>query len=141
MIYESVIEKSIISLLQNKDYELIDENDYWIANRSLDEFFNKDLLLDCLKRINCINDEAILDEAINMLTRLDNPSLFERNFQFHKMLIDGVVVESKDFDINPLIRFIDFSNPFNNIFQVAHQIKFNEGRSNRIPDIILFING
>lgn len=141
MIYESVIEKSIISLLQNKDYELIDENDYWIANRSLDEFFNKGLLLDCLKRINCINDEAILDEAINMLTRLDNPSLFERNFQFHKMLIDGVMVESKDYDINPLIRFIDFSNPLNNIFQVAHQIKFNEGRSNRIPDVIVFING
>lgn len=30
MVYESVIEESIISLLQNKGYELIDENDNWI---------------------------------------------------------------------------------------------------------------
>ena len=41
MVYESVIEESIISLLQNKGCELIDENDYWILNRNLDEFINE----------------------------------------------------------------------------------------------------
>ena len=41
MVYESVIEESIISLLQNKGYELIEENDYWILNRNLDEFINE----------------------------------------------------------------------------------------------------
>lgn len=141
MIYESVVEETIISLLQSKEYEMIDEKNYWIANRKLDEFFNKNLLLECLKEINHTNDDVILNEAINMLTRLDNPSLFERNFQFHKYLIDGVTIESKDYEINPLVRFIDFANPENNVFQVAHQIKFNEGRANRIPDVIIFING
>ena len=141
MIYESVVEETIISLLQNKGYELIDEHDYWVANRKLDEFFNRELLLECLRRINNISNEGILNEAINMLVRLENPSLFERNFQFHKYLIDGVTIESKDYEVNPLIRFIDFNNPENNTFQVSHQIKFNEGRSNRIPDVIVFING
>lgn len=141
MVYESVVEETIISLLQNKDYELIDENDYWVSNKKLDEFFNRALLLDCLKKINHIYDESILNEAINMLTRLENLSLFERNFQFHKYLIDGDTVESKDYEINPLIRFIDFNNPENNVFQVSHQIKFNEGKSVRIPDVIIFING
>lgn len=141
MVYESVVEDTIISLLQNKNYELIDENDYWIQNRKLDEFFNKELLLECLKKINHIYDESILNEAINFLIRLDNPSLFERNFQFHKYIIDGVTVESKDYEINPLIKFIDFDNPKNNIFQVSHQIKFCEGKSVRIPDVIIFING
>lgn len=141
MVYESVIEEAIISLLQNKEYELIDENDFWVSNRKLDDFFNRNLLLETLKKINHIYDETILNEAINTLTRLENPSLFERNCLFHKYLIEGVTVESKDYDINPLIRFIDFNNPENNIFQVSHQIKFNEGKSTRIPDIIIFING
>lgn len=49
MVYESVIEESIISLLQKKGYELIDENDNWILNRTLDEFINEDLLKECLE--------------------------------------------------------------------------------------------
>ncbi len=141
MVYESVVEETIISLLQDKEYEFIDENDYWVSNRKLNEFFNRNLLMDCLRRINRIDDDEILNQAINMLTRLDNPSLFERNFIFHKYLIEGVTIESKAHIVNPLVRFIDFENPQNNIFQVSHQIKFNEGKSNRIPDVIIFING
>ena len=53
MVYESVIEEAIIQLLQEKGYELIDENDNWISDRQLDEFINKDLLLiDFLGLIN-----------------------------------------------------------------------------------------
>ena len=48
MVYESVIEENIISLLQNKGYELIDENDNLILNRNLDEFINEDLLRECI---------------------------------------------------------------------------------------------
>ena len=141
MVYESVIEEAIIQLLQQKGYELIGENNDWILNRQLDEFVNKDLLLECLERINNIHDINVLNDAINTLTRLENPSLFERNFAFHRYLIDGVTVESKDYAVNPLIRLIDFKNPDNNTFQVCHQVKFNEGRNTRIPDIIIYING
>lgn len=141
MVYESVVEETIISLLQNQDYELIDENDPWIQDRKLDEFINRELLVESLARINQTTDLNIINDAINTITRLENPSLFERNFSFHKFLVDGVTVESKDYEVNPLIKFIDFENPNNNIFQVSHQIKFNEGRNTRIPDVIIFING
>ena len=141
MVYESDIEEAIIELLKNKNYEFIDLNDNWILNRKLDEFINKDLLLDCLSRINVTNDFEILNEAVNKITRLENPSLFERNFAFHKYLIDGITIESKNYPVNPLIRLIDFESPENNIFQVSHQVKFNEGRNNRIPDVVIYING
>ena len=141
MVYESDIEEAIIELLKNKNYEFIDVNDNWILNRKLDEFINKDLLLDCLSRINGTNDFEILNEAVNKITRLENPSLFERNFAFHKYLIDGITIESKNYPVNPLIRLIDFESPENNIFQVSHQVKFNEGRNNRIPDVVIYING
>lgn len=141
MIYESDIEEAIIELLKNKNYDFIDENDLWISDRSLDEFINKELLFECLKKINNIDDDNIINEVINTITRLENPSLFERNFTFHKYLIDGITVESKDYAINPLIRLLDFENVDNNTFQVCHQVKFNEGRNNRIPDVIIYING
>lgn len=141
MIYESVIEESIISLLQNKGYELIDENDNWILNRNLDEFINEELLRECLMKINKISNDNVIQDAINSVKRLENPSLFERNFAFHKILIDGITIESKDFQVNPLIRFIDFINPENNVFQVCHQVKFREGKNTRIPDVIIYING
>ena len=141
MIHEMDVEETIIQLLQGKNYEFIDENDSWISDRNLDEFINKDLLLDCLSRINGTNDYEILTEAVNTITRLENPSLFERNFAFHKYLIDGITIESKNYVVNPLIRLIDFETPENNVFQVCHQLKFNEGRNNRIPDVIIYING
>ena len=62
MVYESVIEESIISLFQNKDYELIDENDYWILNRNLNEFINEDLLKECLIKINKISNDNIFTD-------------------------------------------------------------------------------
>ena len=94
MVYESVIEEAIIQLLQDKGYELIDENDSWISDRQLDEFINKDLLLECLERINGVHDLNILKEAIATVTRLENPSLFERNFAFYRYLIDGAMSAS-----------------------------------------------
>lgn len=141
MVYESCVEETIVSLLQNKKYELIDEHDSWISDRKLDEFINKNILIDSLKKINNINDEDLLNEAFKVITILENPSLFERNYNFHKLLIDGITIESKDYDVNPTIRLIDFNNPENNVFQVSHQIKFKEGKNVRIPDIVIFING
>ena len=41
MRFESMVEETIISYLQRLNYELIDDNDLWIQNRSLDEFINE----------------------------------------------------------------------------------------------------
>lgn len=139
MVYESVVEESIISLLQNKVYELINENDNWILNRTLDEFINEDLLKECLIKINKMSDMNVIDDAVNAIKRLENPSLFECNFAFHKYLIDGITIEAKNYQVNPLIKFIDFNNPENNVFQVCHQVKFKEGKNVRIPDVIIYI--
>lgn len=141
MVYESLIEESIIELLQKLDYEFIEDDYSWIQDRTLDKFINEDLLFEALVRINKISDERIISQAINTIKRIDNPSLFERNMKFHQYLVDGITVESKDYKVNPLIKLIDFDNPQNNVFQVCHQVKFNEGRNTRIPDVIVYING
>lgn len=141
MVYESLIEESIIQLLQRLDYEFIDEKYPWIQDRTLDTFINEDLLFESISKINKTTDAKIINEAINIIKRIDNPSLFERNMKFHRYLIDGITIESKDYKINPLLKIVDFDIPENNVFQVCHQVKFNEGRNTRIPDVIVYING
>lgn len=141
MIHEALIENTILSLLQKKGYELIDESYNWISTRKLDEFLNEELLRNSLIKINKLDDENVIQEAINKIKRLDNPSLFERNSIFHDFLVNGITIESKCFKVNPLINFIDFNNFENNIFQVCHQVKFKENQNIRIPDVVIYING
>ncbi len=138
---EMHVEETILSLLEEQGYELLSDNDAWVINRKLSDFINEELLLSQLKKINKNASEEVLLEAINVIKRIDHPSLFERNKQFHKMLVDGITIEDLNSDINPLIKLIDYDDYNNNVFQVAHQIKCREYHDTRIPDILVFING
>ena len=138
---ESSLEVAIIEQLTELGYDYAIDTDQWSLSRSLDSFINEELLLDRLTAINPGVKTDILEQAIAMLKNIDNPSLFERNHIVHKWLTDGMQVEDYHSDVNPLIRFIDFDNIKNNVFQVANQLKFKESRNLRIPDVILFVNG
>lgn len=138
---ESSLEVAIIEQLTELGYDYAIDTDQWSLSRSLDSFVNEELLLDRLTAINPGVKTDILEQAIAMLKNIDNPSLFERNHIVHKWLTDGIQVEDYHSDVNPLIRFIDFDNIKNNVFQVANQLKFKESRNLRIPDVILFVNG
>ena len=138
---ESSLEVAIIEQLTELGYDYAIDTDQWSLSRSLDSFINEELLLDRLTAINLGVKTDILEQAIAMLKNIDNPSLFERNHIVHKWLTDGIQVEDYHSDVNPLIRFIDFDNKKNNVFQVANQLKFKESRNLRIPDVILFVNG
>lgn len=138
---ESSLEVAIIEQLIELGYDYAIDTDQWSLSRSLDSFINEELLLDRLTAINPGVKIDILEQTIAMLKNIDNPSLFERNHIVHKWLTDGIQVEDYHSDVNPLIRFIDFDNIKNNVFQVANQLKFKESRNLRIPDVILFVNG
>lgn len=97
MVYESVIEVTIISLLQNKWYELIDDN--------------------------------VIQYVINIMKWLENSSLLERNFAFHKILTDGITIESEEFQVNPHLQMkmldkgfwkILFSADIKKVFKKSH---------------------
>ena len=141
--FETLVEETIVNYLQRLDYEFIEDNDYWLQNRQLDEFINEDLLLSCLSNINKTNDDDILREAVRKIKSIDMPSLFDKNKQFHKYLIEGITIDSKKYKINPTIKIIDFDNIDNNIFQVFHQVRYSESKlaQTRIPDIVIYING
>jgi len=138
---ESSLELAIIEQLEELGYDYAIETDQWFLSRALDSFINEELLLDRLVSINPGVRVSVLESAIAMLKNLDNPSLFERNHIVHRWLTDGIQIEDYESDVNPLVRFVDFTNVKNNVFQVANQLKFKESRNLRIPDVILFVNG
>ena len=138
---EHELEMTIIELLKEKGYTYIDSNDYWVENRKLNEFIIEDDLRDSLERINKGVNKTIFDEIVNKVKYLEALSFIDKNKMFHNYLIDGITVEDYNSASNPLIKLIDFDNVENNIFKVANQIKFNEGRETRIPDILIYING
>jgi type I restriction enzyme R subunit len=144
-IHESDVEGSIISLLQKQGYEFVDTFEgsasSWFRDRQLDEFLNEELLRESIIRINPKLPYDDLEEAINIIKRIEQPSLFERNEVFHRYLVDGITVEDQKLPINPLVKLIDFDNVENNVFQVFHQVEFKEGRNTRIPDVLIYING
>ena len=138
---ESSLEIAVIEQLQELGYDYAIDTDQWCLSRALDSFINEELLLDRLMAINPGVKITVLEQAISRLKNLDNPSLFERNHIVHRWLTDGMQVEDYESDVNPLVRFLDFTHPDNNVFQVANQLKFKENRNLRIPDVIIFVNG
>ena len=138
---ESDLEIAVIEQLEELGYDYAIDTDGWCLSRPVDSFINEELLLDRLSVINPGVRISVLEQAISSLKNIDNPSLFERNHIVHRWLTDGIQVEDYESDVNPLVKFIDFKNPKNNIFQVANQLKFKENRNLRIPDVIIFING
>ena len=138
---ESSLEIAVIEQLQELGYDYAIDTDQWRLSRALDSFINEELLLDRLMAINPGVKVSVLEQAISRIKTLDNPSLFERNHIVHRWLTDGMQVEDYESDVNPLVRFLDFTHKDNNVFQVANQLKFKENRNLRIPDVIIFVNG
>lgn len=141
MYNEHELEMSIIQMFEEKGYTYIENNDEWLANRNLDDFIIEDDLLEALETINSKVKRSLFNEVVTKIKHLDALSFIDKNRLFHKYLVDGIFVEDYCSSSNPLIKIIDFQNPENNIFKIGNQVKFNEGRSTRVPDILIYVNG
>lgn len=138
---EHELEESIIQMFQEKGYERINSDSKWLTERKLDEYVIEDDIYKALHKINPQINRSLLDEVVKMIKHLHGLKLIERNKLFHKYLIDGIIVQDNHSNVNPLVKIIDFENINNNSFKIVSQVKFNEGRATRIPDIIIYING
>jgi type I restriction enzyme R subunit len=101
-------------------------------------------LRSALVRLNPDLPHEALEDAYRKLTRVDAPSLLERNRALHRMLVDGITVEyrRKDGSIaGAQARVIDCDTPGNNDWLAVNQFTVVEGRHTRRPDIVLFVNG
>ncbi len=101
-------------------------------------------LREALRRINRSIPEVALDEAAKRIVRTESQDLVVNNQMFHRLVTDGVSVETKRPDgtlKNEIVWLFDFENAENNEFLAVNQLTVKEERNNRRPDIVLFVNG
>jgi type I restriction enzyme R subunit len=96
-----------------------------------------------LARLNPTIPTDALDEALRLVTHPESPNLIENNRRFHKLLTEGVDVEYRrdGRNIGDKVWLLDFNQPDKNDWLAVNQFTIIEGRENRRPDILLFING
>ena len=148
---ESVVEEAALSWLEELGYAVLHGPDIAAgeagAERSDPNF--RDVLLErrvrqALVRLNPDLPPEALEDAYRKLTRIDAPSLVERNRAVHRMLVDGITVEYRRRDgsiAGTQARVIDFETPANNDWVAVNQFTVSEGQHTRRPDVVLFVNG
>ena len=147
-ITESEIETFAIRLFERLGYTYIYAPD--IAPDSdapergrYDEVVLSQRLATAVKRINPGLPEAVLQDAVRQVERVQSPDLLANNETFHRMLTEGVRVSyQKDGATRgDLVWLVDFANPDNNEFAVVNQFTVIQNNQKKRPDLILFVNG
>jgi type I restriction enzyme, R subunit len=101
-------------------------------------------LRQALVRLNPDLSRDALEDVFRKLSRVDAPSLVERNHAVHRMLVDGITIEYRRKDgsiVGAQARVIDFELPGNNDWLAVNQFTVSEGQHTRRPDVVLFVNG
>lgn len=136
---EDSYEKSIIQLFEQMGWRHVYGPD---VERDFTCPLYMDVLQDSLRRINPELPGDAIDDAGFKLLNFENGELSQKNETFTDYIQNGVEVSyfEKGANHSGLVRLVDFSNIENNSFIVANQWTFIE-KSNKRPDIILFLNG
>ncbi len=100
-------------------------------------------LLAALARINPRIPAPALEQAAHAAMTIGDPLPIRKNRGFHRLLLDGVLVEFSDGDSKKAdhTRFIDFADPANNEFLLVDQFTVAGSKQPRRPDFVAFVNG
>ena len=90
--------------------------------------------------------EEAKEEALRKVLRVPttSPSLIVNNKVFHPMLRDGIDIEYKRTDgsiAGAKVKLLDITNPGKNDFRAVNRLTVIEGRAQRRPDVVIFVNG
>jgi type I restriction enzyme R subunit len=149
---ESTIEQAAIDWLQELGYNYAFGPEIaFDGERPERSDYQETLLLgrlqDAIARINRDLPAQAQEEALRQITRLDKPSLLLNNHAFHHILVNGIEVEYKKDGrtVSGRAYVVDFENEDNNDWLVVNQFtveaSHQNGKVNRRPDVVIFVNG
>jgi type I restriction enzyme R subunit len=97
-----------------------------------------------VSHINPHLPEDAVQRACELVVTSSSPSVVEDHRDFHTLLLSGIAVpyvNDEGVERHDQARVVDFDNPSNNEFLAVNQLTIIEGRKNRRPDILLYVNG
>jgi type I restriction enzyme R subunit len=150
---ESIIEQAAIDWLKDLGYTYAFGPEIAFDGEAPERGDYQEALLpgrleDAIGRINSNVPEQACEEALRKITRLGKPSLLLNNHAFHHMLVNGIEVDYKAQDgrlVSGRVHVVDFENIENNDWLVVNQFtaeaSHQNGKVNRRPDVVIFVNG
>jgi type I restriction enzyme R subunit len=103
-----------------------------------------DRLRNALLTLNPDLPAEALEDAYRKVLNPEGATLEQRNRAFHRMLIEGVLVDYRTGSgerRGGQARIVDFETPDNNDWLAVRQFTVVENRHTRRPDLVLFVNG
>src|SRR5450830_839081 len=97
-----------------------------------------------MRRINQGLPASAIDDALKKVLVTQSRSLVENNHRFHRLLVEGVDVEYTRPDgsiAGDKVWLVDFDDPDANDWLAINQFTVVEGKTNRRPDVVVFVNG
>lgn len=145
---ESVVEASAIYWLQELGYSHVNGLTLAHDGPAPERSSYRDVILiqrfrDALQRINPKLPAACLKDVEQRVIRLESPSIEENNHTFQQWLSHGMEVSIQT-DLGPrgdIAWLVDFEHPEQNDWLVVDQFTVVEGKHNRRPDLVVFLNG
>jgi len=139
-ITENEIELFAIELLEKQGYEYIYAPEY---ERNFKDVILKEKLTNSLISINPTLDFDLIEYATKEIGRIRSTDHIRDNETFHKMLIEGITVETQIDGVTrgEIVKLVDFDDVSNNDFVVSNQFTIIEDGINKRLDLILFVNG
>ncbi len=100
-------------------------------------------LRSALARINPHLDDATLEGVARKVLRPQSPAIEENNHDFRRWLTKGIEVQVRRDGITrgDLAWLVDYGDPDNNDWLVVNQLTVIDGKNNRRPDVMVYLNG
>ncbi len=146
---EEIVENAAVEIIRSLGYAFLDpaliapDGDRPERGAYADVILEK-RLRGAVARLNPSIPEDAREAAVKQLLSSETPSLVEENRRIHRLLTDGVDVEFHDREgvlRGDKVWLLDFDGADNNDWAVTTQFTVIEGRHNRRPDIVVFVNG
>jgi len=150
---ESTIEQAALDWFEGLHYQVAFGPDLAFDGSTPERENYQDVVLAsrlqvALHRINSTLPDEVIQEAFRQLTLPDQPSLLLNNHALHRLLVDGIPVDYTGPDerlISGRVWAIDWEDIHNNDWLVVNQYTveaaYQNGKVNRRPDVVIFVNG
>ena len=103
----------------------------------------QDVLTSSIENINRDLPSAAVQEALRKIQNMENGTVVRKNTVLMDYLQNGVPVRyfHNGEERSAIVKLIDYENVNSNNFVVANQWTIEEGKDEKRPDVIVFING
>jgi type I restriction enzyme R subunit len=144
--FESVVEQAAIEWFQNLGYASgidIAPDGTSLERGSYTDVFLRGRFHQALARINPHLGPDTLELVARSVLSPETPSLAEQNQAVHRWLPHGVAVRTRKGGSGwgDHAWLLDFEHPERNDWLVVNQLTVVEGKHNRRPDLVVYVNG